>query len=86
MPVRGSVNPVWLWSTVCISALARPSRPMRRTTDCDRLGNPEARVGRFVAAEFDRDRGVARIPLAGEARPFEGLLRTPLVEAIIPPA
>lgn len=52
---------------------------MRRITDRERFERPEA-------TEFDRPKGKGRIPLIGDVRPFEGLLRMPLVDAIIPPA
>ena len=76
IPVTGSVNPVDDSGTVCISVFARPSLPIRRTTDCERVGT--------LAVELALDNGWPA-GLIGEDRPFlDGLLRIPLVEAIMP--
>lgn len=76
IPVKGSVNPVGPSSTGCISALALPSLPIFSTTDRERVG--------IVATELDRPSGIGLMVLTGEVRPLEGLLRMPLVVAMIP--
>ena len=42
------------------------------------------RVGKFDAVELARPRVLGRIVFAGDARPFDGLLRIPL-EVVIDP-